>query len=125
MGNCLKTNKVGAQSEVVYQVVKQARVRVTTSSNKKVVRLKLLEKHDHNINVTGKKGINESVVRVRVVMKREELKQLLLMAAQQEEECLRVSSMEQLVNELKLRGRFISHVKDATNWMPVLETIPE
>lgn len=138
MGNCLiSNNKVSAQDHDKHESDKEAEAIQHTitpimSSKKKTVRFKLQEDEDDSSRVikngTHDDESNSGVVRIRLVVTQQELKQLL---NYKNDSVSNRSSVEQLLSALKSRsGRRISADQIGTSttdesWRPVLESIPE
>ncbi|KAK9924544.1 hypothetical protein M0R45_032909 [Rubus argutus] len=138
MGNCLiSNNKVSAQDHEKHESDKEAEaIQHTTtpimSSKKKTVRFKLQEDEDDSGRVikigTHDDESKSGVVRIRLVVTQQELKQLL---NYKNDSVSNRSSVEQLLSSLKSRsGRRISADQIGTSttdesWRPVLESIPE
>ncbi|XVE74472.1 hypothetical protein DITRI_Ditri12bG0019700 [Diplodiscus trichospermus] len=150
MGNCLTSNKVLAENDqddpqgcrqaeaITGKVtvsnleraveVADGGVKVNKKKEKKVVRFKLNE--ENNVD-RGKHGeSNNGVVRIRLVVTHNELKQILSCS----KDHLKHSSMEQLIKVVKLRGTRISEAGRTIDddddgfhgaWRPALESIPE
>ncbi|KAG8498779.1 hypothetical protein CXB51_005211 [Gossypium anomalum] len=94
----------------------------TNNNKKKVVRFNLNEKNSGD-DRSGKQGESKNgVVRIRLVVTQEELKQIL-----SSKKDLRQSSMEQLIKAVKLRGVRVSEDGRTSDgaWRPALESIPE
>ncbi|KAF3967453.1 hypothetical protein CMV_008551 [Castanea mollissima] len=139
MGNCLSNKSLAQEEEVPKEAEVVEQTKPSTASKlepvklvdgdqkkkkKKVVRFKLQE-DDINVGTSSEGDSRSGVVRIRVVVTQKELKQILDC-----NEGLKYSSVEQLVNALKLRGRKISEVRTSdeginSNWRPALESIPE
>jgi hypothetical protein len=125
MGICLSnTNTLLLQDEKAEEVVEQRESFAADDGKKKkkMVRFKLQEddstvgrgrSDDHGDSGSG-------VVRIRVVVTLEELKQLLDC-----KDSFKQSSVEQLVSAMKLRGRRVSADQVDDGWRPALESIPE
>lgn len=135
MGNCLRNNKVSSQdhqenydTQVIGAKVEKVKAfplskleapRVEQSTKK--VRFKM-----QNDNCEGEKGGhgNSRRVRIRVVMTQEELKRMLKCKDEAQH-----TSLEQLLNAVKLRGGRISEVGECeermNSWKPSLDSIPE
>ncbi|KAK8529117.1 hypothetical protein V6N13_102048 [Hibiscus sabdariffa] len=127
MGNVTVSNKEGAaeESDGVNKKKKKKRKR-------KVVRFKLNEENGVD-DGSGKHGESRNgVVRIRLVVTQEELKQIILSSGKD----LKQPSMEQLVKVMKLRGVRVSEGGRTSNdddddggfhggWRPALESIPE
>ncbi|KAL2328348.1 hypothetical protein Fmac_021775 [Flemingia macrophylla] len=144
MGNCLRNNKVSAQDhdhdhdhenyyETPAKVEKIMKVPSAASSKrveeismkkkKKMVRLKM--ENDGACEGGGGDG-NCTSVRIRVVMSKEELKRMLRCCKDEAHH----TSLEQLLDAVRLRGGRVSEVGEAdhkgiTSWKPSLDSIPE
>ncbi|KAJ4730032.1 DUF4228 domain-containing protein [Melia azedarach] len=132
MGNCLTSEKAralnqeqGVAEAEAREVEEMKSMRAFDDGKKKEkmmmkFRLAAGEGNDHGVE-REKVG----VVRIKVVVTREELEQILNC-----DECdLKQSSMEKLVTAMNLRGRRINEVRrndnNRGNWRPALESIPE
>lgn len=126
MGNCLASNnKVLAEDD---EQVKNA-----NKINRKRVRLRLQEERSEigggnfggNNNIKNGESKSNGVVRIKLVVTQEELKQIL----SYKNGGSKFSSVEQLLSEMKLRRSVLEVGKiDRTvngSWSPVLESIPE
>ncbi len=146
MGNCLsnkslalvkKEEELPSEAEMVEQTEPtftpssklEASVKsVETKKKKKMVRFKLEEDNNVGGRRSDHSASRSGVVRIRVVVSKKELKEILDC-----KEGFKYSSVEQLVNAMKLRGRRISEVRTSTtdqgginsSWKPDLESIPE
>jgi len=126
MGICLSnTNTLLLQDEKAEEVVEQRESFAADDGKKKkkMVRFKLQE-DDSTVgrgrsDDRGDSG-STGVVRIRVVVTLEELKQLLDC-----KDSFKQSSVEQLVSAMKLRGRRVSADQVDDGWRPALESIPE
>ncbi|KAI3412685.1 uncharacterized protein J3R85_017023 [Psidium guajava] len=137
MGNCLVGNKVVAhdhEDEAPESRLEPA-IRVDGGKNKKEkvkksVSFKLKEEDDDEVFRDNRPRDGDSsesaVLRVRVVVTREELKQILKYTQDH-----KFSSAEQLLSALKLRNRSVSEARigdrgfDSNNRRLHLESIPE
>jgi hypothetical protein len=127
MGICLSNTNTLLQAEKAEEVVEQTESFAAVDDGKKkkkkkMVRFKLQE--DDSTVGRGRsddRGDSGSgVVRIRVVVTLEELKQLLDC-----KDSFKQSSVEQLVSAMKLRGRRVSADQVDDGWRPALESIPE
>jgi uncharacterized protein YlzI (FlbEa/FlbD family) len=128
MGICLSNTNTLLQAEKAEEVVEQTESFAADDDGKKkkkkkkMVRFKLQE--DDSTVGRGRsddRGDSGSgVVRIRVVVTLEELKQLLDC-----KDSFKQSSVEQLVSAMKLRGRRVSADQVDDGWRPALESIPE
>ncbi|KAL3754480.1 hypothetical protein ACJRO7_001679 [Eucalyptus globulus] len=136
MGNCLVSNKVIARDheDEISQSKLEPAIRVHGGKNKnekmkKSVSFKLKDNVDEVVR-DNRPHIGESsksgVLRVRVLVTKEELKQILKNTQDR-----KFSSVEQLLSASKLRNRSISEVRigdrgfDGNNRRLHLESIPE
>ncbi|XVF85663.1 hypothetical protein PTKIN_Ptkin17bG0134400 [Pterospermum kingtungense] len=135
MGNCLTSNnKIQAENdqdeaiketgkvitglEGAAEVADGVMTKKKKKQKKKIVRFKLDEE---NYVDGGKQGETKNgVVRIRVVVSQEELRQIL-----SSRKDLKQSSMEELVRVMKLRGTRVSEDGFHGAWRPALESIPE
>lgn len=140
MGNCLiSNNKVSAQDHEKHESDNEAQATQHTitpimsskKKKKKTVRFKLQEDEDDSGRAIKNGRHDESksgVVRIRLVVTQEELKQLL---NYKKDSVSNSSSVEQLLSSLKSRsGRRVSADQIGTSttdesWRPILESIPE
>jgi hypothetical protein len=129
MGICLSNTNMLLQAEKAEEVVEQTESFAADDDGKKkkkkkkMVRFKLQE-DDSTVgrgrsDDRGDSG-STGVVRIRVVVTLEELKQLLDC-----KDSFKQSSVEQLVSAMKLRGRRVSADQVDDGWRPALESIPE
>ncbi|EXB83384.1 hypothetical protein L484_001992 [Morus notabilis] len=136
MGNCLRSNynKVLAEDIDKQEPPKElAKASFTTTPhvkdvrrNKNRVRLRLQEGN----NIGNSSETNSGVVRIKLVVTQEELKQILNYKSRSGSN---FSSVEQLLSEMKIvRGRSVSEVDKSDHgtivhgsWSPTLESIPE
>ncbi|KAL4360928.1 hypothetical protein GQ457_04G010470 [Hibiscus cannabinus] len=147
MGNCFTSNKIASQndqdnpqscSNEAHEFIKETG-NITVSNKegaaresdgvkkkkKKVVRFKLNEENGDD-DGSGKHGESRNgVVRIRLVVTQEELKQIILSSGKD----LKQPSMEELVRVMRLRGVRVSEggrtSDDDGGWRPALESIPE
>ncbi|PON83841.1 hypothetical protein TorRG33x02_203920 [Trema orientale] len=103
------------------------------AKKKNRVRFKLPEDLEEKRTIGGVRGLNDphgdsksGVVRIRLVVTQEEFKQILNYKKNKDS---KFSSVEQLLNEIKLRGRSsvfeVENKSDHGSWSPALESIPE
>ncbi|PON68729.1 hypothetical protein PanWU01x14_093360 [Parasponia andersonii] len=152
MGNCLrKNNKILGEDvdeqesprKLAEQAVALEQNTSTSTSHSKPEDLKDAEKKnrvrfklqdlEEKRTIGGGRGLNDphgdsksGVVRIRLVVTQEELKQILNYKKNNDS---KFSSVEQLLNEIKLRGSSsvfeVENKSDRGSWSPALETIPE
>ncbi|KAF9688293.1 hypothetical protein SADUNF_Sadunf02G0182500 [Salix dunnii] len=149
MGNCLASSKIVSQNAKLEQqseedevLIKQAATSLASSRREspkqaergkaKMVRLGLDEgvkfgKDGEMGETTTSKG-GGTAVRIRVVVTREELKQILNFRKN-----IKNSSVEEIIGALRLRERRVDQVGTSSDrgvilsssWKPVLDSIPE
>ncbi|XP_038999432.1 uncharacterized protein LOC120124958 [Hibiscus syriacus] len=141
MGNCFTINKIVSQNgqDKANEAVKE--MENTTVSNmeeaadersesdgvnmKKMMKKKKMVRFKLNDDGSGEQGESKNgVVRIRLVVTQEELKQIILSSGKD----LMQPSMEQLTRVLKLRGVRVSGDDGDEfhgGWRPALESIPE
>ncbi|KAF3443690.1 hypothetical protein FNV43_RR13380 [Rhamnella rubrinervis] len=154
MGNCLRSNKVLVEAhndalipkeeEAIKEETQPAICSTTPSKlesikegkKKKVVRFRLpedeqekeLEENKENINNSSNgEDSNRGVVRIKLVLTREELKQVVdfMNGSDQDDHS---SSVQQFLNVIKSRGQRVSEAREGLangSWRPVLESIAE
>ncbi|KAJ7948155.1 DUF4228 domain-containing protein [Quillaja saponaria] len=142
MGNCLRTShKISTQHdehelprELSEGKIEAGRETTTFSSSelvpakrarvKKMVGFKLQEDDDNGDGGRSQGDSKSGLVRIKVVVTQEELRKIL--NYKNDPQC---SSLEQLLGDIKLRGRRISKVGDGdrgiNTWKPALESIAE
>uniref|UniRef100_A0A5B7A6T3 Uncharacterized protein n=1 Tax=Davidia involucrata TaxID=16924 RepID=A0A5B7A6T3_DAVIN len=135
MGNCITTNIIVDQNEKEEprreaESIKETRsvtsselgsARPANGGKKKMVRFKLCK--EDGVGRESHGDSKSGVVRIRVVVTRRELNQILNNESN-------YSSVEQLLSAMKLRSRKVSQVRINDggmngNWRPALESIPE
>ncbi|KAL5573325.1 hypothetical protein UlMin_022922 [Ulmus minor] len=134
MGNCVITsnNKVLAEEngdDPKQEPSREEEPSTLKGSNggnkKKTVRFKL---KDQDEEISGGRDSKSRVVRIKLVVTQEELKQLL-----DHKDGSRHTGVEELLNVVKLRGRRVLEVNQSGfgseifngSWRPALESIPE
>ncbi|KAI5340327.1 PREDICTED: DUF4228 [Prunus dulcis] len=137
MGNCLRrsNNKVSAQDHEKHEEAKTLEAKKTAQmplpSNlklkRKSVRFDLQEDEDSGRgNVVSGESTKNGVVRIKLVVTQEELKQLLDYKKDSNH-----SSLEQLLSAVRNRGTKVSEIgtsndeSTGSGWSPTLESIPE
>lgn len=122
MGNCLTSNQVVSHDEINHhheqRVELEASGRVESSRKRKLVKFKLREEDKKENGSTG------GGMRIRVVVTKEELKQIL----SQRNKDLKLSCVEQLAKAVRLREMMRIHEAVGSSngsWKPALESIPE
>ncbi|KAF5726448.1 hypothetical protein HS088_TW22G00126 [Tripterygium wilfordii] len=132
MGNCFTSNKIQVQEETIDpQVLQGSRSEIKKNvegeniKKKKMVRFKLQEQGSC-VDEGGHGQSKDGAVRIRVLLTKEELKQILNC-----KQGFKDSSLEQFLNVMKLRKRIgILEARRSDggfngNWRPTLESIPE
>ncbi|TKY66968.1 hypothetical protein E2542_SST09859 [Spatholobus suberectus] len=135
MGNCLRNNKISSQDHENYEApVIEANVeQVKTLSLSKLEALRMEQSMKKKVRFKIQNDTYEGErrshghsrsVRIRVVMTQEELKRMLRFKDEAQH-----TSLEQLLDAVKLRGGRISEVgvygEGMNSWKPSLDSIPE
>lgn len=138
MGNCLiRNNQISAQDEKDDQQPREVIEQMKTPPSsilepempeeslkkKKIVRFKLKEDEERSNGACG--NSRSGIVRVRLVVTKEELQRILSCENDNQQ-----TSLEQLLSSMKLRGSRICEVGEDDDgvinaWRPTLESIPE
>ncbi|KAJ4851235.1 hypothetical protein Tsubulata_022290 [Turnera subulata] len=142
MGNCFTSSNKNASGNALQQSLAtkmgdhrsaNAITNIEPSNHvegvkRKIVRVKVGEEGDIEKGGFGE-AANQAGVRIRIVVTRKELKQIL---SHNSNDLIKHSSVEQLVRAMKLRERRVHAAKtagdgdiSAGNWRPALASIPE
>ncbi|KAL5082025.1 hypothetical protein RYX36_010446 [Vicia faba] len=118
MGNCIRKNQISSkqdEKEDIKRVMKMKTPRREEDSLKKKVRFKIQD------------GNSSSIVRVKLVVSREELKRVL--RNKNIENGVKNTSLEELLNDMKLKEKSVAKVEADDGglncWRPDLDSIPE